>query len=65
MIPYISASDVVRLLGPAGAVAAVSSALRDGLDPAAGVARSSVPLAHGDLLLMPAESPLPLPATPS
>jgi ornithine cyclodeaminase/alanine dehydrogenase-like protein (mu-crystallin family) len=56
VIPYLSAADVFALLRPADAVSAVIAALRDGLDPAAGVARSSVPLAHGDLLVMPAES---------
>ncbi|WP_033344179.1 ornithine cyclodeaminase family protein [Catenuloplanes japonicus] len=56
MIPYLSADEVFARLRPADAVAAVLSALRDGLDPAAGVPRSAVPLAHGDLLLMPAES---------
>ncbi|MFC4070222.1 ornithine cyclodeaminase family protein [Actinoplanes subglobosus] len=56
MIPYLSGEDVVALLPPADAVEAVEAALLGGLDPAAGVPRSTVPLAHGSMLLMPAES---------
>jgi ornithine cyclodeaminase/alanine dehydrogenase-like protein (mu-crystallin family) len=54
---YVSAEDVCRLLPPADAVAAIENALLDGLDPAAGVPRTTVPTRHGSLLLMPAESP--------
>ncbi|GAA2334592.1 ornithine cyclodeaminase family protein [Dactylosporangium salmoneum] len=56
MIHYYDADDIARLLPPAEAVAAIEAALRGGLDPAAGVARSSVPLPAGELLLMPAAS---------
>ncbi|MFI5844613.1 ornithine cyclodeaminase family protein [Catenuloplanes sp. NPDC051500] len=56
MIPYLSAADVFALLSPGEAVSAVLAALRDGLDPAAGFPRANVPLTHGNLLLMPAES---------
>ncbi|GIF38849.1 ornithine cyclodeaminase family protein [Actinoplanes xinjiangensis] len=56
MIPYLTAEQIVALLPPAAAVAAVEDALRAGLDPSAGAARSAVPLRHGSLLLMPAES---------
>lgn len=55
-IRHFSAAEVTALLPPAAAVAAVEAALRNGLDPATGVPRSSVPLAHGSLLLMPAET---------
>ncbi|GGM78756.1 ornithine cyclodeaminase family protein [Dactylosporangium sucinum] len=56
MIPYLDAGEIARRLPPAAAVAAVAAALRGGLDPSAGVARSSVPLPQGELLLMPAWS---------
>lgn len=50
-------ADAVRdALDPAGAVAAVTRALVDGLDPSAGPARSAVGLDHGEFLLMPAAS---------
>nr|BFE57246.1 ornithine cyclodeaminase [Dactylosporangium thailandense] len=55
-IPYYDAAAIARLLPPAAAVAAIEAALRDGLDPSAGVPRSSVPLPAGELLLMPAAS---------
>jgi ornithine cyclodeaminase/alanine dehydrogenase-like protein (mu-crystallin family) len=56
MIPYLSAERVFTLLPPADAVAAIEDALRAGLDPASGVPRSTVPMRHGSMLLMPAES---------
>ncbi|MER7332734.1 MULTISPECIES: ornithine cyclodeaminase family protein [unclassified Micromonospora] len=56
MIPYLSADDVFALLPPADAVAAIEAALRAGLDPSTGVPRTTVPLRHGSMLLMPAES---------
>jgi ornithine cyclodeaminase len=56
MIPFIEAAEVARLLPPAAAVAAIEAALRGGLEPAAGVPRTSVPLPAGELLLMPAWS---------
>lgn len=46
----------VRALGYAAATDAIISALRGGLDPAADVPRTGVDLAHGQLLLMPAET---------
>ncbi|MET7402598.1 ornithine cyclodeaminase family protein [Dactylosporangium sp. NPDC005572] len=57
MIPYLDAAEIARRVPPAAAVAAVEAALRGGLDPAAGVPRSSVRLPAGELLLMPASSP--------
>src|SRR5262249_27966121 len=56
MMPFFDAAAIARLVPPEAAVAAIEAALRDGLDPAAGVARSSVPLPAGELLLMPAWS---------
>jgi ornithine cyclodeaminase len=56
MIPFFDAVEVARLVPPADAVSAIEAALRGGLDPAAGVARASVPLPAGELLLMPAWS---------
>ncbi|MFD7126434.1 ornithine cyclodeaminase family protein, partial [Streptomyces anulatus] len=55
MTVTLDAADV-SALGPAGAVAAVREALAGGLDPDGGVPRAVVPLAHGQGLLMPAES---------
>jgi ornithine cyclodeaminase len=46
---------VIRLPDERSAVAALRTALRDGLDPEDDWARSRVPVAHGELLLMPAE----------
>ncbi|WP_432839688.1 ornithine cyclodeaminase family protein [Dactylosporangium sp. CA-092794] len=56
MMPYFDAAAIARLVPPAVAVAAIEEALRGGLDPSAGVARASVPLPAGELLLMPAAS---------
>ncbi|HTJ36566.1 MAG TPA: ornithine cyclodeaminase family protein [Dactylosporangium sp.] len=56
MIPYFDAAGIARRVSPAAAVAAIESALRGGVDPAAGVPRSSVRLPAGELLLMPASS---------
>jgi ornithine cyclodeaminase/alanine dehydrogenase-like protein (mu-crystallin family) len=55
-IPFLDAAAVRAALPPAAAVAAIEQALRDGLDPAAAVPRQRVDVAHGQLLLMPAES---------
>jgi ornithine cyclodeaminase len=49
-------ADAVAALGPAAAVRAITDALRGGLDPAADPPRQAVGTAHGQLLLMPAES---------
>ncbi|WNV77202.1 ornithine cyclodeaminase family protein [Geodermatophilus sp. DSM 44513] len=53
---YLDA-DAVAALGPAGAVRAISDALRGGLDPAADPPRVRVDLSGGQFLLMPAETP--------
>ena len=48
-------ADTVAALGPAGAVSAITDALRGGLDPATDPPRIPVPLEHGQFLLMPAQ----------
>jgi ornithine cyclodeaminase len=53
---YVDAAEVAAL-GPTGAVDAILGALRDGLDPSDDPARSAVGLAHGQFLLMPAQTP--------
>jgi ornithine cyclodeaminase len=50
-------ADAVAALGPAGAVRAITEALRDGLDPATDPPRLPVGLSHGHFLLMPSETP--------
>lgn len=50
-------ADAVSALGPAGAVQAVTDALRGGLDPAGDPPRLAVGLSHGQFLLMPSEVP--------
>jgi ornithine cyclodeaminase/alanine dehydrogenase-like protein (mu-crystallin family) len=50
----LDAAAVARALPMPVAIAAIRNALRAGLDPAAGAARSVVPVPHGQLLLMPA-----------
>lgn len=52
---YLDAAEVAAL-GPVAAVQAIRAALLDGLDPAAGPPRSTIPVSHGQLLLMPAET---------
>ncbi|WP_433203328.1 ornithine cyclodeaminase family protein [Dactylosporangium sp. CS-047395] len=56
-VPYYDAAAIERLLPPRRAVEAIEDALRGGLDPAAGVARTSMALPAGEMLLMPAASP--------
>jgi len=53
--PIIDAETLDSLLGPADAVDALEAALRQGLDPAAGPGRGSVPLPGGELLVMTAQ----------
>jgi ornithine cyclodeaminase len=48
-------ADAVTALPPAAAVAAITEALRGGLDPSGDPARSSVALRNGEFLLMPSE----------
>ena len=56
-LPYLDADAISARLSPRAAVDALATALRGGLDPAAGVARSIIAWDHGELLLMPAEVP--------
>ena len=51
---YLDA-EAVSALGPARARQAIVDALRGGLDPSVDPARVSVPLSHGEFLLMPSE----------
>ena len=51
-------ADAVAALGPAAAVRAITDALRGGLDPAADPPRVPVPVARGQLLLMPSQTPV-------
>lgn len=53
---WIGAEEVFARVDYATAVHAVQRALRDGLDPAQDVDRSVVPVAHGQVILMPAET---------
>ena len=55
-LPWVDA-DRVLSTGFAAAVDALEAALADGLDPAADPARISVPLDHGEFLLMPSQGP--------
>ena len=54
---YVDAATITARLPPEAAVEAVLAGLRGAVDPAADVPRSVVSLQHGDLLLMPAQSP--------
>jgi len=47
----------VAALGPAAAVEAITEAVLSGVDPAADPPRVSVDLAHGEVLLMPSQTP--------
>lgn len=51
----IDAAGVFALVSWGDAVKALSTALRDGLDPEGQPARTAIPTEHGELLLMPAE----------
>ncbi|WP_153395403.1 ornithine cyclodeaminase family protein [Ornithinicoccus halotolerans] len=53
--PWLGERELFENLGWAGAVQAVGEALAAGLDPAQVPARQAVPVAAGELLLMPAE----------
>jgi ornithine cyclodeaminase len=56
-LPYLDEAELFGLVPWADAVSALEKALFDGLDPAVAPARSIVDVAHGQLLLMPAETP--------
>jgi ornithine cyclodeaminase/alanine dehydrogenase-like protein (mu-crystallin family) len=56
MLPYVDGAALFGLVPFADAVTAVATALSGGLDPQASLQRSIHDVAHGQLLLMPAES---------
>ena len=55
-IPFHDDAAIRRALPPAAAADAIAAALLGGLDPATDVPRTRMPLAHGEFLLMPAQS---------
>jgi ornithine cyclodeaminase/alanine dehydrogenase-like protein (mu-crystallin family) len=55
-LPYIDAAAVRAALRPAEAVGAIRRAILGGLDPSADIPRSSVPVRHGEYLLMPSDA---------
>lgn len=55
-LPYLDEAELFGLVPWADAVTALERALLDGLDPAVAPARSIIDVAHGQLLLMPAET---------
>lgn len=52
----ISAAEIIKYFSFLGAVTAIEDALKSGLDPAADLPRSILPIEKGELLLMPATS---------
>lgn len=54
-LPWFDADRVFGAVGFPAAIDALESALADGLDPAGDPERGSVPLEHGEFLLMPSE----------
>jgi ornithine cyclodeaminase/alanine dehydrogenase-like protein (mu-crystallin family) len=56
-IPVVTGDEIVRLLPPAAAAAAIVTALKDGLDPRSDPERVGVDLPRGQLLLMPTHTP--------
>lgn len=52
----ISAAEIIKNFSFLGAVTAIEDALKSGLDPAADLPRSILPIEKGELLLMPATS---------
>ncbi|MEU1074382.1 MULTISPECIES: ornithine cyclodeaminase family protein [unclassified Streptomyces] len=52
----VGAEEIARLLTPAAAAEAVADVLRDGFDPESAPPRVNLPVAAGELLLMPAAS---------
>ncbi len=55
--PWVGARQIRAALAPGAAADAIERALRGGLDPAAGIARTVVDVASGTFLLMPAAGP--------
>ncbi|QLD12057.1 ornithine cyclodeaminase family protein [Microbacterium oleivorans] len=56
-VPLVSAETIERVMSPAAAVAAITTALASGLDVEADHERVFAPLSAGEFLLMPSESP--------
>lgn len=56
-LPWLDFDSVARLLPMADAIAAVEGALHAGLDPSTDPARAVVEVEHGQLLLMPSQTP--------
>lgn len=56
-VPFVAADAVAEALPPAAAVRAIEDALRGGLDPAKDFDRQIVDTEHGQVLLMPSQSP--------
>ena len=54
-LPHLTAEDLYRLVPPAEAAEALRAALLSGTSPASDPARTVVPVASGQLLLMPSE----------
>ncbi len=54
-LPWFDAAAIRAALRPRQAVDALAVAIHAGLDPAAGIPRSVVPMTHGELLVMAAE----------
>lgn len=55
-VPYIDAAALEAALSPTAAVDAITAVLASGFDPASDIARSVVPTAYGQFLLMPSEN---------
>jgi ornithine cyclodeaminase/alanine dehydrogenase-like protein (mu-crystallin family) len=56
-IPIVMGDEITRLLPPAAAAAAITTALKDGLDPRSDPDRVGVDLPRAQLLLMPTHTP--------
>ncbi|MFC5930019.1 ornithine cyclodeaminase family protein [Cryobacterium melibiosiphilum] len=56
-LPWISAEEITARVGYGAAVRAIQAALRGAFDPATDFPRGILDLDHGQLLLMPTESP--------
>lgn len=52
-LPFISAAELAERVGVLDAIRAIQGALREGFDPALDTPRGSVPLEHGEFLIMP------------
>jgi ornithine cyclodeaminase/alanine dehydrogenase-like protein (mu-crystallin family) len=55
-LPYFDAAAIREALPPGDAVAAIRAALLAGLSPSSDIPRASVPIRHGEYLLMPSDT---------